>query len=149
MSIRYNKSLKLDLGFPQGVANPKALEKQRNYQKAYRRKYRLRELNNKRRHDTKRRNYIPGVGTAMSRYLFAEANKAKKLQLRKSRMKYASKKMLELQKLYPNLPSRQYLYYIGYTLGTNKAKLSRSNDMPLVPKRRKTPQSRKTKSKHT
>ena len=149
MPTQYTNKLKVDLGFPQGLCNPEALARQRAYQRRYRQIHKIRDRIKERKHDKKRNAFFPGLGTRMSRYLFAALNKTKKLSLRKARMKDARKKMLELQKLYPNHNNRQYHLYTGYSSRVHNPKLSRCNDMSEVPKRSKTPQRRKAKPKHT
>ena len=148
MPTQSSKKLKVDLGFPQGLCNPEVLARQRAYQRKYHREHKAEQLSKKRKHDDKRSAFLPGLSTRMNRYLFAVLNKTKKLSLRKARMKDARKKMLELQKLYPNHNNRQYHYYIGYSKWPSNPKLSRCNDMSEVPKRSKTPQRRKAKPKH-
>ena len=124
------------LGYPQGTPNLISLAKQRDYQNSYRKKHRLQARKARKKYYYKAITTFPSTTTRQSRFLLAISNKTKRQKIRKELAKDAYKKVLQLQKLFPNCPRRRYnLTNKNAHRSLHNSKLQRRDDMSKLQKK--------------
>lgn len=138
------RARQIQIGFPQGISNPEVLARQRAYQRAYRKTNRKKDNESQARYYRKNLLLSPGVSAKMAKLIAVARNTQIRNEKRKAQAHEARKKVLQLQKLWPQIHNRRYHIISGYALTDNHALIQRRDDLQMVSKERRAP----SKSSH-